>query len=91
MELEVDTVITLDNGDKFLLLLEDELMDDDYFLGVLLDDNDEPTNKYIVLKQILKNGEVYTKTVKDAMILTQLLEDYQIQYSDKYEVQKNTN
>lgn len=79
-----DTVITLENGKKYLLLLEDNTLNGDYFLSVLLDDKGEPTDKYLVLKQIRKDGQIYTKKEDDVVILNQLLEDYRRQYEEDY-------
>ena len=83
--MEVDTVVTLMDGKKYLLLLEDEYMDEEYFLSVLLNDKDEPTNEYAVLKEILRDGKVYTQKIKNPFVLSKLLEDYRIQYEDEYE------
>ena len=83
--MKVDTVITLANGKNYLLLLEDDYMEEDYFLSVLLDKNNEPTDEYIVLKEIEKDGKTFVKKETDVLILNQLLEDYKIQYQDDYE------
>ena len=82
--MKVDTVVTLDDGEKYLLLLKDEFMEDNYFLAVLLSDKDEPTGEYIVLKQIINNGELYTQRVKNPIILSQLLDDYKKQYEKEF-------
>lgn len=83
--MKVDTVITLANGKNYLLLLEDDFMEEDYFLSVLLDSNNEPTDEYAVLKEITKDGETYTQKINNPIILNQLLDDYRIQYQDEYE------
>ena len=80
--MKVDTIITLANNKNYLLLLEDDLMDEDYFLSVLLDSNDEPTDEYAVLKEIKKNGDTYIQKINNPVILSQLLEDYKIQYEE---------
>lgn len=83
--MKVDTVITLDDGENYLLLLEDDIKEESYFLSVLLDKNNEPTDKYIVLKEIKENGKTYVEEEDDPAILSELLEDYRIQYQDEYE------
>lgn len=83
--MKVDHVITLDDGEKYLLLLEDEVKEEDYFLSVQLDKNNEPTDKYIVLKEIKENGKIYVEEEKNPLILNELLNDYQVQYQDEYE------
>ena len=84
--MKVDTVVTLADDRKYLLLLEDEYMDEVYFLSVLLNDKDEPTDEYAVLKEITRDGKLYTQRVKNPIILSKLLEDYKIQYEDEYEI-----
>lgn len=83
--MKVDTVITLKNGKKYLLLLESELELEGYFLGVLLNEKDEPTNNYIVFQEVKKDGKTFTKKVDDVLILNELLQDYKLQYEDMYE------
>ena len=87
--MQVDRVITLANGKKYLLLLEDDTMEDNYFLSVAIDENNEPTNEYIVLQEINKNGKTFTKKVNDPLILNQLLEDYRNQYNEEYNDDNN--
>lgn len=83
--MKVDTVITLKNNKKYLLLLESELELDGYFLAVELDEKNVPTNTYAVLENVEKDGKQFVKKVDDALILNQLLEDYKIQYEEKYD------
>lgn len=86
--MEVDKVITLKNGKKYLLLLESELTLEGYYLAVLLDDNEEPTNTYTVLQEIEQNGKLYTKKINDTLILNELLVDYRSQHEDMLEENK---
>ena len=82
--MKVDSIITLSNGKNYLLLLEDDFMEEDYFLSVLLDEKNEPTKEYAVFKEVKKNGETFVKKEINPMVLNQLLEDYRIQYEDNY-------
>ncbi len=86
--MEVDNVITLKNGKKYLLLLESELTLEGYFLAVLLDKDEEPTNTYTVLQEIHRNGKIFTKKINDALILNELLVDYRSQHDDMLEEDK---
>lgn len=83
--MNIDQVITLANNKNYLLLLKSEMTDDNYFLAVLLDENNEPTNVYAVLKEVIKNGEIYSQKINNPLVLNQLLEDYKEQYNEKYE------
>ena len=82
--MKVDTVVTLANGKNYLLLLEDDFMEEDYFLSVGLDANNEPNGDYVVLKEIYKDGDTYAQKINNPVILNQLLEDYRLQYEDEY-------
>lgn len=82
-----DTVITINNGKKYLLLLESEDTTESYFLAVLLDEKEEPTNNYAVLEEVEQEGKTFVKSVNDPIILNQLLADYKSQYNDLYEEQ----
>ena len=83
--MEVDNIITLENNKNYLLLLESELTDDNYFLSVLLDENDEPTKDYAVLKEIKKEDGSYALKINNPLVLQQLIEDYKLQLSDMEE------
>ena len=83
--MKVDTVVTLADGKKYLLLLQGEFMGDEYFLSVLLNDMDEPTNEYAVLKQVIRLDGVYTQRIKNPIILSELLDDYKAQYKSEYD------
>ena len=58
---------------------------DNYFLAVLLDDKDEPTNIYAALKEIISPDGVYCEKVTDVLLLSNLLEDYKLQFEDDYQ------
>lgn len=74
-----DTVITLEDGKEYLLLLESETTKESYFLAVVLDANNNPTTTYAVLEEVDKDGELYVEKVNDPIILNQLLADYRAQ------------
>lgn len=82
--MKVDTVITLASGREYLLLLEESYGNDNYFLSVLLDDKKEPTDEYVVLKEIEKDGETRVAREKNPVILQQLFDDYSAQYESEY-------
>ncbi len=80
----VDSIITLANNKNYLLLMESSILDDSYFLGVLLDDNMEPTVDYVVLKKVEKDGVVCAQQINNLNTLTQLLEEYGSEYAENY-------
>ncbi len=76
--MQENTVITLGSGKKYGILLESETMDD-YFLAVLLDEKEEPTSTYTVLKKVVKNNQEFIKKIDDILILNSLLDDFREQ------------
>ncbi len=80
--MKVDEIITLANNQKYGLLLESELTEEDYFLAVLLNEKEEPTNTFAVFEQIIKDGKIFTKKIKDPFILNQLINDFRLQQED---------
>ena len=82
--MEIDDIIELENNKNYLLLLESILDDCKYFLAVGLDESDEPTNEYVVLKEIIENDETYVSQINNPIILNQLISDFQEDYDDEY-------
>lgn len=83
--MKIDTVITLKDNKKYLLLLESDLDLEGYFLAVALDEKEEPTNNYAVFQEVEKDGKTFVKKIDDPLVLNQLLEDYKLQYQEQYE------
>ena len=74
--LDVDTMITLEDGLNYGLLLDAMINDENYFLAVELDEKEEATDKYKVLKEINENNETYVVEEEDPRILAKLLEEF---------------
>lgn len=70
--MKVDSVITLENDMNCLLLEKANYENDNYFLSVILDENEEPSDEYIVLKEIIENNENYVSKVTDENVLAEL-------------------
>ena len=70
--MKVDSVITLENDMNCLLLEKANYENDNYFLLVILDENEEPSDEYIVLKEIIENNENYVSKVTDENVLAEL-------------------
>ncbi len=80
--MKIGDKITLADGKEFGLLLDSVMDDSRYFLGVLLDSKEEPTDKFQVFKEIVKDNKFYVITEKNPLILNTLLEDYNLQLED---------
>lgn len=74
--MHVDSVITLDNNINCLLLEKAVYNNDNYFLSVVLDEEEEPSEEYVVFKEIIENGEKYVEKVEDEATLGEVLKQY---------------
>lgn len=80
--MKVDEMITLSDGKSYGLLLDTEIESGKYFLAVLLNSNEEPTNNFKVFKETIKNNESFVEEEKDPFVLNKLLEDYYLQIDE---------
>ena len=71
--MKVNSVITLDDKFKCLLLDKTNFDNSNYYLAVALDENDQPIEDYAVLKETIENNEIYVEKEDDANILSQIL------------------
>ena len=76
--MNVNEIIELENNTSFLLLLNSKIDNDNYFLAVRLENDETPTQEYIVLKEVIKNNEIFTQKVKDPIIVNKLLAEFQL-------------
>lgn len=74
--MKVDTVITLDNGMNVLLIDKTNYQDTNYFLAILLDDNEEPTDESTILKEIVEADGTYVEREENQAILQELLKTF---------------
>lgn len=81
--MKVDTVITLENDINCLLLEKANYENDNYFLSVVLDDNEEPSDEYVVLKEIVEDNQNYVMRVMDESILAELLKLFTKSFGEK--------
>lgn len=69
----VDSVITLENNVNCLLLECVRYEDNNYFMAVVLNEDEEPTEDYVIFKEIIENNENYVEKVENAKTLSELL------------------
>ena len=81
--MELDHIITLDDGSEFYVLMENEIVDGDYYLTVEVDKEENFTSNYKIFKLITDEDEEYVEEVDDPDLLNQLLIDYDVQYSEQ--------
>lgn len=77
--MEVDKIITLKDGSEYLLLMESEYTEKDYFLAVLLDDKEQATDQYEILEGKEVDGKILTRRVKNPFLMQELLSDFEEQ------------
>ena len=81
--MKIDSVITLENDVNCLLLEKVNYINDNYFLTVVLDDNEEPSDEYIVLKEIIEDGQNYVMRVTDEKVLAELIKLFTKSFGEK--------
>lgn len=81
--MKVDTVITLDNDINCLLLEKAVLSDNNYFLSVVLDESEEPSDEYVVLKEINEGSDNYVMRVDDEATLAELVKLFTRSFGEK--------
>lgn len=77
-------IIDLENNTSYLLLLDNKIYNENYFLAVRLEKDDTPTQDYIVLKEINENNESYIQKVNDPFILSKLITEYYLDLEEDF-------
>ena len=76
-------MITLENDMNCLLLKKSNYENDNYFLSVVLDENEEPSDEYVVLKEIVEDNQNYVMRVMDESVLAELLKLFTKSFGEK--------
>lgn len=71
--MKVENVITLDNNVNCLLLDKANYNDTNYYLALILDEKEEPTEDSVVLKETIENGDIYVEREDNEEVLQELL------------------
>ena len=79
----VDKIVELENEKKYVLLDEKELNNINYYFGLRLDDNEEPTNNYLFFEETKVGEDVYLAPVEDEDMKGLLLTTFTANYLDK--------
>lgn len=74
--MKVDSVITLENNVNCLLLDKANYEGVNYYLSVVLDENEEPTDDNIVLKEIIEDNEIYVEREGNEKVLGELVKQF---------------
>lgn len=80
--MKIDTVITLDNDINCLLLEKVAYKNDNYFMSVVLNEEEELTEEYVVFKEIIEKNETYVEKVEEPSLLGDLLKLFKIKVNE---------
>jgi len=81
--IEIGNVVTLDNGNEFLLLEEVNKDNRRFVYSVRVKENDEPTNEYIIFEALNSEDGEYLKDITDKALYDSLIEEFKNVISDK--------
>ena len=76
----VDKIIELENNRKYVILDEKNLGNINYYYGLRLDKNEEPTNNYLFFQEIINNDNVYLAPIEDEKLRNTLLTTFTINH-----------
>ena len=80
MQIAVNTIITLENNEKYVVLNETYYQEDKYFLVMGIDDNKEIiSSKVAIFKEILDIDGVYIDKESDPQIIIDLTKKFKEQ------------
>lgn len=71
--MNVNDIIILENNKSYLLLLDTVIKADKYYLAVELDNNENPTNNYVVVKEEKEGNDIYMEITEDPYIYSELI------------------
>ena len=88
--MKVDTIITLSNNSKYLLIDETSIEDKNYFYAIgVKDDLETVTGEYIFVEEIQRDNKTFIKKVEDKQIKDFLLTIFTKNYIEYVEKIKN--
>lgn len=73
MKILTNSIITLSNDEKYMVLNEVDYENERYFLVMGIDENKEIiSSKVAIFKEEIENNDVYVKKVKDSKAILEL-------------------
>jgi hypothetical protein len=80
---EVGNIVTLENGQEYLVLEELSKDNTRYVYSVRILQDDTPTDEYLIFEAINNEGEEYLKPVEEKEKYDALIEDFKDIIADK--------
>ncbi len=73
MEIKTNTIITLENNEKYVVLNETTYENNPYFLVMGMDDKKEIIqSKVAILKEVKQGNDIYIEKVTDSKLIIEL-------------------
>ena len=82
--MEIDTIITLEDNEKFVLIDKIEVENISYFLALKLTEEEQLTKQYEIFEEEIEEGESYMIIVEDENLKESLMVTFALNF-------KNTN
>jgi len=83
--MDKDTIITLEDNEKFLLLDKVELENANYFLALKLTEDEQPTKQYEIFEEEIEDGDSYMSIVEDKALKEALMVNFTLNYEEYIE------
>ncbi len=83
--MEKDTIITLEDNEKYILLDEVKVEGVKYFLALQLTEDEQPTKNYEIFEEEVENGESYMIIVEDKNLKESLMVNFTLNYEEYVE------
>lgn len=81
--IEVGNIVTLENGQEYLLLEELDYEGKNYLYAVRTLDDETPTDEYLIFESMKENDEEFLKVVSDKELYDALIEEFRIAIAEK--------
>lgn len=83
--MEKDTIITLEDNEKYVLLDKVEVENTSYFLALKLTEDEEPTREYELFEEEIEDGDSYMSIVEDPTLKEALMVNFTLNYEEYIE------
>ena len=83
--MEKDTIITLEDNEKYVLLDEVKVNERKYFLALEVTQEEKPTKHYEIFEEEVEDGESYMTIVEDKNLKESLMVNFTLNYEDYIE------
>ena len=83
--IDKDTIITLEDNEKYVLLDKVELENAKYFLALQLTNDDQPTRNYEIFEEEVEDDESYMTIVEDKTLKETLMVNFTLNFEEYVE------